>query len=160
MARTKQTARTVTGGKVPRKNLVGLAAAARQTVKGLQNGQKEHNERKRQVAARGRGKHAKKISRKDGEKKKVRYRPGTVALREIRRFQKSTELLIPKLPFQRLVREVTQDFMSDARFTREALECLQVCNFPILSSQRCQDTRVWCSALSNFSFSRKEKVSC
>ena len=45
-----------------------------------------------------------------GVKKPHRYRPGTVALREIRRYQKSTELLIRKLPFQRLVREVSQDF--------------------------------------------------
>ena len=44
-----------------------------------------------------------------GVKKPHRYRPGTVALREIRRYQKSTELLIRKLPFQRLVREVAQE---------------------------------------------------
>lgn len=43
-----------------------------------------------------------------GVKKPHRYRPGTVALREIRRYQKSTDLLIRKLPFQRLVREVAQ----------------------------------------------------
>src|SRR5438067_8502903 len=43
-----------------------------------------------------------------GVKKPHRYRPGTVALREIRKYQKSTELLIRKLPFQRLVREVAQ----------------------------------------------------
>ncbi len=43
-----------------------------------------------------------------GVKKPHRYRPGTVALREIRRYQKSTELLIRKLPFQRLVREISQ----------------------------------------------------
>ncbi|CAO2638656.1 Histone H3.3 [Lemmus lemmus] len=42
-----------------------------------------------------------------GVKKPHRYRPGTVALREIRRYQKSTELLIRKLPFQRLVREIS-----------------------------------------------------
>ena len=42
-------------------------------------------------------------------KKPRRYQPGTVALREIRRYQKSTELLIRKLPFQRLVRELAQD---------------------------------------------------
>ena len=36
------------------------------------------------------------------------HRPGTVALREIRKYQKSTELLIRKLPFQRLVREIVQ----------------------------------------------------
>ncbi|OWK59362.1 histone H3, embryonic [Lonchura striata] len=39
-----------------------------------------------------------------GVKKPHRYRPGTVALREIRRYQKSTELLIRKLPFQRLLK--------------------------------------------------------
>lgn len=43
-------------------------------------------------------------------KRKHRFRPGTVALREIRRYQKSTELLIRKLPFQRLVREIAHDF--------------------------------------------------
>ena len=43
-----------------------------------------------------------------GVKKPHRYRPGTVALREIRKYQKSTELLIRKLPFSRLVREIAQ----------------------------------------------------
>jgi len=43
-------------------------------------------------------------------KKPHRYRPGTVALREIRRYQKSTDLLIRKLPFQRLVRDIAQSF--------------------------------------------------
>ena len=51
-----------------------------------------------------------------GVKKPHRYRPGTVALREIRRYQTSTELLIRKLPFQRLVREIAQDFITDLRF--------------------------------------------
>ncbi|UZJ53222.1 hypothetical protein CBS101457_002542 [Exobasidium rhododendri] len=45
-------------------------------------------------------------------KKKQRYRPGTVALREIRRYQKSTDLLIQKLPFARVVREVADDFIT------------------------------------------------
>ena len=43
-----------------------------------------------------------------GMKKAHRFRPGTVALREIRRYQKSTDLLVRKLPFQRLVREISQ----------------------------------------------------
>ena len=47
---------------------------------------------------------------KGGVKKPHRYRPRTVALREIRMYQKSTELLICKLPFMRLVREIAQDF--------------------------------------------------
>ena len=46
-------------------------------------------------------------------RKKSRYRPGTVALREIVRHQKNTELLIRKLSFQRLVREVSQDLCKE-----------------------------------------------
>ena len=60
-----------------------------------------------------------------GVKKPHRYRPGTVALREIRRFQKTTELLIKKLPFQRLVRDIARDFKSDLRFQSSALGALQ-----------------------------------
>ncbi|KAG4170099.1 hypothetical protein ERO13_A12G125501v2, partial [Gossypium hirsutum] len=45
-----------------------------------------------------------------GMKKPHRYRPRTTALREIRKYQKSTELFIRKLPFQRLIREIAQDF--------------------------------------------------
>ncbi|XP_031200240.1 histone H3.3-like [Mastomys coucha] len=46
-------------------------------------------------------------------KKPHHYRPGTVALHEIRHYQKSTEFLIRKLPFQRLVREIARDFKTD-----------------------------------------------
>jgi len=60
-----------------------------------------------------------------GIKKPHRFRPGTVALREIRRYQKSTNLLIPKLPFQRLVRELAQEFKSDLRFQANAITALQ-----------------------------------
>eukprot|EP01009_Symbiontida_sp_KSa7_P007121 NODE_3744_length_381_cov_1472.653614_g3175_i0.p3 GENE.NODE_3744_length_381_cov_1472.653614_g3175_i0~~NODE_3744_length_381_cov_1472.653614_g3175_i0.p3 ORF type:complete len:113 (-),score=38.25 NODE_3744_length_381_cov_1472.653614_g3175_i0:42-356(-) len=60
-----------------------------------------------------------------GVKKSRRFRAGTVALREIRRYQKSTALLIRKAPFSRLVREVSQDFKSDLRFQTAALLCLQ-----------------------------------
>jgi histone H3 len=59
------------------------------------------------------------------KKKAHRYRPGTVALREIRRYQKSTELLLRKLPFQRLVREVAQSFRNDLRFQSSAILALQ-----------------------------------
>ncbi|KAF7265163.1 hypothetical protein GWI33_021396 [Rhynchophorus ferrugineus] len=58
-------------------------------------------------------------------KKSHRYRPGTVALREIRRYQNSTELSIRKLPFQRLVREIAQDFKTDLRFQSLAVMALQ-----------------------------------
>ena len=60
-----------------------------------------------------------------GLKKPHRYRPGTVALREIRRYQKSTDLLIRKLPFQRLVKEIAQSFKIDLRFQSTALLALQ-----------------------------------
>ncbi|KAK0550081.1 histone H3.1 [Tilletia horrida] len=60
-----------------------------------------------------------------GVKKPHRYKPGTVALREIRRYQKSTELLIRKLPFQRLVREIAQDYRRDVRFQSSAINALQ-----------------------------------
>ncbi|XP_055981670.1 histone H3.3A-like [Sorex fumeus] len=59
-----------------------------------------------------------------GVKKPHCYRPGTVALREIRRYQ-STELLIRKLPFQCLVREIAQDFKTDLRSQSTAIGASQ-----------------------------------
>jgi histone H3 len=97
MVRTKLTARkqTATAGKVPRKTPVGQKAAKKSAPVN------------------------------SGVKKTHRFRPGTVALREIRRYQKSTELLVRKLPFQRLVREVAQEFKSDLRFQSSAVLALQ-----------------------------------
>ena len=60
-----------------------------------------------------------------GVKKPHRYRPGTVALREIRKYQKNTDLVIRKLPFQRLTREIAQEFKTDLRFQGSALLALQ-----------------------------------
>lgn len=60
-----------------------------------------------------------------GIKKPHRFRPGTVALREIRRYQKSTDLLIRKLPFQRLVREIAHDVKAELRFQSSAVLALQ-----------------------------------
>ena len=57
--------------------------------------------------------------------KPCRYRPGTVALCEICRYQKSTELLIWKLPFQWLVREVAQDFKTELHFQSGIIMALQ-----------------------------------
>nr|ACX30889.1 CENH3 [Oryza alta]ACX30901.1 CENH3 [Oryza alta]ADK35173.2 centromeric histone 3 [Oryza latifolia] len=60
------------------------------------------------------------------QRKPHRFRPGTVALREIRKFQKTTELLIPFAPFSRLVREITDFYSKDvSRWTLEALLALQ-----------------------------------
>jgi len=49
----------------------------------------------------------------DAPHRKRRFRPGTVALREIRKYQKSTDLLVQKLPFARLVREIAMDMTTD-----------------------------------------------
>ena len=96
MARTKQTARKqIIGAKAPRK-FIGTNVA-RKTV--------PINDM--------------------GIKRPRRFRPGTVALREIRKFQKSTELLIRKLPFQRLIREIAGEFKSDLRFQTQAILALQ-----------------------------------
>ena len=76
---------------------------------------------RKQIAA----KLARKAAAEGGVKKPHRYRPGTVALREIRRYQKSTDLLLRKLPFQRLVREVSQDFKAELRFQSSAVMALQ-----------------------------------
>lgn len=62
---------------------------------------------------------------KGGIHRPHRFRPGTRALREIRHYQRSTELLIRKLAFQRLVREITQDFKTDMRWQSTALAALQ-----------------------------------
>eukprot|EP00915_Cephaloidophora_sp_WS-2016_P006442 GHVH01008712.1.p1 GENE.GHVH01008712.1~~GHVH01008712.1.p1 ORF type:complete len:137 (-),score=16.77 GHVH01008712.1:37-447(-) len=94
MARTKQTARKSTGGKVPRKQIAAKAARKQAPVSG-------------------------------GSKKPHRFRPGTVALREIRKYQKSTDLLIRKLPFQRLVREIANDVKGELRFQSSAVMALQ-----------------------------------
>jgi histone H3 len=61
----------------------------------------------------------------DIKKRKHRFRPGTVALREIRTYQKGGQLLIRKLPFQRLVREIAQNYHRDLRFQSSAIAALQ-----------------------------------
>lgn len=60
-------------------------------------------------------------------KNKRKYRPGTVALREIKKYQKNTDLVIRKLPFQRLVRDIANDIYGGAKFQLSALHALQDC---------------------------------
>jgi len=64
-------------------------------------------------------------ARTGGVRKPHRFRPGTVALREIRRYQKSSELLMRKMPFQRLVREIAQEIKEDMRFQGSAILAMQ-----------------------------------
>ena len=74
------------------------------------------------MAATSRAGKSNQVPRTGGIKRPHRYCPGTVALREIRRYQRSTELLICKLPFQC---EVAQDFKTNLCFQREAIGALQ-----------------------------------
>ena len=115
MARTKKTARKKTG-KTPRQNLIPKAPH-----KTLSPDQARKNAAKAAAAAQ------KNLGnfRTGGLKRPMRYSPGTVALREICRYQKTTELLIRKLPFNRLVREIAQDFKTDLRFQTQAIGALQ-----------------------------------
>ena len=100
MARVKQTARKTIGGKGHRFTM--LSAAHRRAVEAAA-AQAAAAAPRRQLGAAPR----RILGAGGGVKKPHRYRPGTVALHEICRFQKTTELLIRKAPFQRLVREIT-----------------------------------------------------
>jgi histone H3 len=60
-----------------------------------------------------------------GEKRPYRHKAGSIAKREIKRYQKSTNLLIPKAPFARFVREVSETLKKGMRFTSTALEAVQ-----------------------------------
>ena len=59
------------------------------------------------------------------EKRKMRHKPGTVVLREVKRYQKSIDMLLPRAPFQRLVRGITADMDHELRFQGQALHALQ-----------------------------------
>ena len=67
----------------------------------------------------------KKAKGSQDEKRKIRFRPGTVALREIKKYQKSDALLLPRAPFQRVVRDITMGYNNDLRFASNALLALQ-----------------------------------
>jgi histone H3 len=83
----------------------------------------------RTLRGKGKGKNITEKSGPAGPLKKIsaprRYKPGTVALREIRKYQKSTDLLIRKLPFQRLVREIAEEVSDGLRFQSFAVLALQ-----------------------------------
>ena len=59
------------------------------------------------------------------EKRQIRRKAGTTALREIKRYQKSVDAIIPRAPFQRLVKNIAQEFNSDLRFQSQAIVALQ-----------------------------------
>lgn len=99
MARTKQTARLSTGGRV-------------------------HSAKKHLATKASRRISSPTDTTREGSRTR-RYRPGEVALREIRKYQKSTELMLRKRPFQRIVREIAADLQIQLRFQSTALLALQ-----------------------------------
>ena len=68
-------------------------------------------------------------SKKEGAdgKRKNRYRPGQAALREIKKYQKQTDLVIRRMPFQRLCRDIAREFVPEVRFQPSTLQALQEC---------------------------------
>ena len=103
MARTKQTTRKDHGGKAPRRIFSTKNAGSIKAQRAAKKGKTGYTE----------------------PKKKWRFRPGMVALQEIRRYQKNTELLIRKLPFRRLVWEIMHDFKADFQMASVAVGALQ-----------------------------------
>ena len=101
------------------KNRHNTMARTKQTAR-KSTGGKAHSQQLATKAARAR-------TRASARKKRPhRFRPGTRALREIRKYQKSTDLLLSKIPFQRLVREITEEmFKKQYRFTKDAMLALQ-----------------------------------
>ena len=123
MVRTKQTARKSTGGKYAKEVL-----AARKSTGGGALIKRLLAKRSEKVNDKGEGERSWEGVKLPAKTKK-RYRAGQLALKEIRRYQHSTENLIRRLPFQRLVREIANDLKSQnidgLRFQSSALEALQ-----------------------------------
>jgi histone H3 len=115
MARTKPTARKSTGGKAP---MIAIAYS---------NPATPHKQLPSKAAR-------KSAPSTGGVKRSGHFRPGSVALREIRRYNKSTQLQIRKLPFQRLVRQIGKDFKLDFDFQTDAIMALQDVSEAFLTS--------------------------
>ena len=84
-------------------------------------------------------------------KRKFRRRSATVAKREIKKYQKTTENLVPRGTFNRIIREIAADFKSDLRFSREALEAIQVASEEHM-------TRVLRRAMRNANHARRSTI--
>lgn len=132
MVRTKQTAKRITGEEGDQKedqhNELGVIA----TGEGEPAAAAAEADRKpaklRKAAARKKATATEEVDGVKKPRKRRRAKPGVKAIREIRDCQKSTKLLLRKLPFSRLVREVAQVINgpeNDLRFTKESISTLQ-----------------------------------
>ncbi|CBZ25736.1 putative histone H3 variant [Leishmania mexicana MHOM/GT/2001/U1103] len=89
---------------------------------------------KKNVASRKMNKKSRSMAKKEakamrggpsGKKYRHRWRPGTVALREVRKYQRSTEMLIARTPFRRLVKEIMSTFKDTMHMRHSAMEAIQ-----------------------------------
>merc|ERR1712066_116002 len=131
MARIKQTARKSSGGATRTEIDQKHETARKSTGGGVQLARKSTATRTREELGvnrtnsnYGKSSTLKKILPKPKKGEKI-VRGETIPLREIRHYQKSTELLIPKLSFQRLVREIAQEYKTDLKSQAAAIGALQ-----------------------------------
>lgn len=119
MARTKQMARKLVGGKgkihqkAARKSSPNMGGVKEPQADGADSQQVEENKV---------GEHVVKAKK---PRKPHRWRPGTVALREIKRYQRSEKNLIPRRPFRRLVSHIASQMKNDVRIAKLAYDALQ-----------------------------------
>lgn len=111
MARTKQSAHRFTGGKHIRRKAKAKEFTTEDSTTPQPNTELGDGIIEQQTQTK--------------ERKPHKYRPGTVALRQIRSYQRAVNLLIPKLPFQRLCRDIAKDIRPDLRFQAAAVEAIQ-----------------------------------
>ena len=107
----------------------GAVAEEKPAQKSAEKSPVKSAEKKTPSKSKAQGKKADETSEKKraAPKKPHRFRPGTVALRDIRKHQKSSDCLaFPKLPFSRLIREIAQDFKDDLRFEAGVCDLLQL----------------------------------
>lgn len=126
MVRTKQTARRSTGGQPAPSTHAAQQAALRSLAATGAPGAAQ--------AAAGVARRFRPSAGPAAGRAVKRFRPGVVALREIRKYQKSTDLFIRKLPFQRVAREIAQKHKTDFRFESLALVALQEASEAYLTS--------------------------
>lgn len=99
----KMTARKTLATKVARKQMTGRKSMVRVNVAGVRENEEGNT---------------------PSGKSSRRLKPGVKALREIRKLQKSTHTLIPRLPMSRIIREIAHNHNNELRFRPEAIECI------------------------------------
>ncbi|KAG6467354.1 histone H3.3b-like isoform X1 [Zingiber officinale] len=126
MARTKHVSNRSAGRPRKRLQFTGSPVARRKAAASATATAAETPSRSAPKGTKASSEDADQGTQRKTEKRGRRFRPGVVALREIRKLQKSTKLLIPFAPFARLVREITGFYSREVtRWTPDAMLALQ-----------------------------------